>query len=145
MKPIRPIFSALGVLLAMILVSPGCGDKFPNQGTVTGQVMLDGVPIEQGSILFSPIDGAKGAVTGGAIAKGRYELAGKAGPAFGWNRVEIRAMRKSGKMVQKPFAPQGEMIEGQEESVPRSYNSESTLKVEVKPGANTADFKIVTK
>ena len=42
----------------------------------------------------------------------------------------------------KPFAPPGEMIDELVAAVPPKYNSDSTLKVEVKPGVNTADFDI---
>jgi hypothetical protein len=136
---------ALGLLLATALVSPGCGNKAGNQGEVNGRVTLDSQPIEQGSILFTPIDGTRGTVTGGSITHGRYELAGRAGPALGWNRVEIHAMRNAGQMVQKPFAPLGEMVESQEDAIPPSYNSASTLKIEITPGMNAADFEIVSK
>ena len=87
----------------------------------------------------------KGTVAGGEIVKGRYQLSGKAGPAVGWNRVEIRAMRKTGKMVPMPFPARGKMVEEQVEAIPPRFNSASTLKVEVKPGDNTADFAVESK
>lgn len=143
----RSQFKRLGVFacLAIAAVSSGCGGSNSNQGIATGKVTIDGQPITRGSILFTPIDGAMGSVVGGPISNGCYELKGKAGPAVGWNRVEIHAMRKTGKMVQKPYSPQGVMVEDEEEAVPASYNTESTLKTEIKPGPNTANFEIVSK
>jgi hypothetical protein len=130
---------------AILFLSAGCGKDAGNRGALSGKVTLDGQPLEQGSILLMPIEGAKGPATGGQIERGRYSLSDKAGPAVGRNRVEIRAVRKSGKMVQKPMAPQGEMVEGVEEAVAPRFNSESTLKVEIKPGNNTADFEVQSK
>jgi hypothetical protein len=59
--------------------------------------------------------------------------------------VEIRALKKTGKMVQKPFARQGDMMEEIGAAVAPRYNSDSTLKFEIKPGDNTADFAVESK
>ena len=82
-------------------------------------------------------------MSGGQIENGRYQIAGENGPAIGWNRVEIRAVRKTGKMVQKPLSPLGEMIEETVDvAIPARFNSASILKVEVKSGDNRADFDV---
>ena len=141
-RGLRPF---LGLLLVSLLVALGCGKDGANRGAISGEVTLDGQPFEQGSILFTPIEGTKGTVAGGEIAKGRYQLSGKAGPTVGWNSVEIRAVRKTGKMVPMPFPSRGKMIEEQVEAVPPRFNSASTLKFEVKPGDNTADFAVESK
>jgi hypothetical protein len=131
----------LGILLAGI----GCGKGDANRGAIAGQVKLDGQPLEQGSILFMPMEGVKGSIADGEIVNGRFQLLGKNGPAVGWNRVEIRALRKTGKLVPKPFPARGKMVEEQVEAIPPRFNSASTLKVEVKPGENTADFAVESK
>ena len=131
--------------MAVVLAVPGCGKTVTNQGTVDGEVKLDGKPLEMGSILFTPIQGTKGAVTGGQIENGRYKLSGSAGVAVGWNRVEIRAMRETGRMVPRPFAQNGEMVAEMVGVVPPRFNTESTLKFEVKPGDNVADFEISSR
>jgi hypothetical protein len=132
------------LLSAMLLFAFGCGGAGSNRGNVKGTVKLDGKPVEQGSILFTPMDGTSGSVAGGEIINGQYQLASKSGPAIGWNRVEIRAMRKTGQMVQKAFAPPGEMIPEQVEAVPPKFNSDSELKFEIKPGDNTANFDLTS-
>jgi hypothetical protein len=106
------------LLLTGLLFALGCGKQNANQGAVSGTVRLDGRPVEQGSMLLTPIDGTEGAVTGGTIEEGQYRLSGAAAAAVGWNRVEIRAMRKTGRMVPKPFAPVGEMVAEQVETIP---------------------------
>ena len=123
----------------------GCGDSGPPRASVRGAVTLDGAPLAQGSILFVPIEGSGGVAAGGTIADGRYELDGDAGVSLGANRVEIRAVRKSGRQVQKPFAPQGEMVEADEEAVAEEFNSASTLRADVVAGDQTLDFAVTSR
>jgi hypothetical protein len=127
---------------AALLLLAGCGGGDANRGDISGVVKLDEKPLVQGSILFTPIEGARGSVTGGTIENGKYQCSGAAGATIGWNRVEIRAMRKTGKKIPKPFAPQGQTIDEQIEAIPPKFNSQSSLKVEVKRGDNTADFEV---
>lgn len=128
-----------------LLLAVGCSQRDTNRSSITGEVKLDGKPLERGSILFTPIDGTKGSVAGGPIENGRYQLSSDKGPAVGQNRVEIRAIRKTGKMIQKPLAPKGQMIEESVEAIPPRYNSASTLKTEVKAGENTTNFEVASK
>lgn len=137
--------SYFAVGLAFALLALGCGKGDANRGTVSGAVTLDGKPLEQGSILFTPIEGTKGVVAGGQIQNGQYRFVGATGPAIGMNRVEIQAMRKNGKMIPKPMGAPGEMVEGSEQAVAARFNSESTLKIEIKPGENTANFDVTSK
>ena len=53
------------------------------------------------------------------------------------DRVEIRAVRKTGGKIRLPG---GEIIDQREESVPIRYNTQSELTAEVKRGKNTFDF-----
>jgi hypothetical protein len=135
----------LTLLLTILVTLPGCGNKHANRGDVMGEVKLDGKPIEQGSILFTPIDGAQGVAVGGPIHNGRYRLSGEKGPSLGWNRVEIRAPRKTGQKVPRGLGATGEMVEEEVEAVATRFNAQSTLKVEVKLGENTANFDVATK
>jgi hypothetical protein len=133
------------VLLAVLALAVGCKKEDPNRGTVSGEVKLDGQPLGQGSLVFTPVDGTKGTVTGGEIKNGKYQLVGKAAPSVGWNSVEISAVRKTGKMVQKPMAPAGQMVEESAEAIAPQFNTATTLKVEVKSGENTANFDVTSK
>ncbi len=131
--------------ILIVLAFIGCNKTDANRSVVTGEVKLDGKPLERGSILFTPIDGTKGSVAGGQIENGRYRLSADKGPAIGRNRVEIRSIRKTGKMVQKPLAPQGQMIEESVEAIPPRFNSASTLKTDLQPGENAINFEVVSK
>ena len=114
----------------------GCHQRPCDAGWATDRARID--PVHDGKA-------AKGTEAGGTIEKGNYQLSSKTGPTVGWNRVEIRAVRKTGKKVPKPFPAHGEMIDEQVEAIPPRFNSHSTLKVEVKPGDNTANFELESK
>jgi len=134
--------------MAVLLACAGCGKGGLDRHPIGGSVTLDGKALESGGILFSPIKQTKGPVTGGSIKDGRYEIPRDSGPVAGWYRVEIHATRKTGKMVPAPFLRKGEenkMVEEQEEAVAPQFNFQSTLEVEVKPGENTADFKVTSR
>ncbi len=103
---------------------------------------LDGQPLAQGSILFVPGEGTSGTATGGDIKDGKYRLFGAKGPAVGWNRVEITAARPSGKMVPDPLGPPGSRREMYVSAVATRFNTDSTLKIEIQPGENRADFDV---
>ena len=130
---------ALGVVC--VFGTGGCS-KGGNHTAVRGEVTLDGKPLEQGSILFMPIKGTRGVATGTGIRHGRYEISNTTGPAVGWNRVQIQAMRGTGTMVPSPLAPPGRMIEMETAAVAPRFNSASILKFEIKPGDNSANFDV---
>jgi hypothetical protein len=131
------------VSLFLMLSCIGCNVRSENRATIGGEVKLDGRPIERGSIQFLPMQGVAGSIANGEIVQGRYQMSGKTGPAIGWNRVEINAARKTGRMVPKPYPKRGATEEAVEAVAP-SYNSASTLKFEVQPGENHADFDVAS-
>lgn len=131
--------------LAILAALSGCGRTDANRNAIGGTVTLDGKPIEQGSILFIPIDGAKGTATGGQIEMGRYQIASHDGAAVGRNRVEVRAVHKTGRMIARGLGATGKMIEEQSEGVATRFNSNSTLTIEIKPGDNISDFEVTSK
>jgi len=138
------------VAMLVVGVLLGCGsgapDKF-NRAAVEGQVTLDDAPLAEGDILFIPLSG--GAMAGGKIKDGRFKLSRNEGPTVGPNRVEIRSVQATGRIIESPVAPEGDGAPGDnkvmehKELVPKRYNNESELKFDVQPEAvNTADFKL---
>jgi hypothetical protein len=119
----------------------GCGNP-GNHAKIHGKVTLDGAPMATGSIRFVPAPGTPGAITGGDIKDGQYEIAVAKGPAIGTNRVEIQSMRATGKRIHDAMLPPDQTAEVFENAVAPKFNSESTLEVQVKPGDNTADFDV---
>jgi len=79
-------------LLAMSLTAVGCGDGEVTLGrvAVSGQVTLDGAPLEAGAIVFrGPIeaDQASTVIAYGQVKDGRYRIDADQGPCVGTARV----------------------------------------------------------
>ncbi|MSR52244.1 MAG: hypothetical protein EXS09_03015 [Gemmataceae bacterium] len=146
MREVMKPYIGLVIGMALVLGAGGCGgDSSAGHNPISGEVRLDGQPLERGSILFVPIEGTKGQAAGGVIENGRYQIGSDAGPAVGAYRVEIRGVRKTGKRVQKPLAPPGELTDEEAEAVAARFNSASRETVDVKAGENTANFQVHSK
>jgi hypothetical protein len=125
-------------LAVAILVGCGSSDG-TNRGSVTGKVTLDGQPVQEGSIVFTPTAGTTGPMSFVQIANGSYSIAaGDRGPVVGKHKVGIEAYRDAG-TVDDGGAPLKDQI------VPAKYNKETTLVVEVTKGSNTHDFDLVSE
>ncbi|MCA9130960.1 MAG: hypothetical protein KDB22_27940 [Planctomycetales bacterium] len=127
---------------ALLISVLGCSSG--DMGSVTGTVHLDGKPLEGALVTFYPeIDGKDpmsggGASMGRTDAEGNYELTynrDEMGAQVGKHLVYIETLQESGG---------GDYGAGRGEEVPKRYNSQSELHVEVKPGRNTIDFLDLT-
>jgi len=128
-------FFLCGICVCLILLS-GC-DGGPATGTVTGQVFLDGKPLEKGSIRFQPQEGP---TAGKEIVNGQFAAQVPVGPA----RVEIYAVKVVG---QRPAydAPDSPMVDMVKDIIPARYNTQSELTTEVKRGQNEVKFELTSK
>lgn len=127
-------------VLLPILFTLGCSSgNGPDRAQVKGEVKVDGVPLEKGSIDFFPVDGTQGPSAGGVIENGKYDVARGKGPAVGRNRIEIHGVKKTGRKVPDHMAP-GTMRDETVEAVPADFNTNSTLVREIAPGSNVVDF-----
>jgi len=113
-----------------LLSGVACGCSNRGHDELTGEVTLDDQPLRQGSMLLVPVDRAKGTPAGGEIQDGRFSLTGKQAPRIGAYKVEIRAMRKSGRKVQKEMGKPGELEDEIVEAVAPRFNSATRLHVE---------------
>lgn len=123
----------------------GCaGASGPERASVSGTVKLDGVPVEQGTISFIPTGPKGGPTSGDVIEKGNYSIAATGGPILGDHKVEIRALKKTGKQIKvmpPAVSPTG-FVDETVEAVPAKYNSSSTLTQTLKSGHNKFDFDL---
>ena len=127
---------------AIVICVVGCGGPSgPEQGALSGRVLLDGKPLEGGSINFFPTGNTRGAATGTNIVDGYYELSSSCGPVVGKNRVEITSAKKTGRQAPDVRNP-GATIEEKVPLVPACYNKDSTLTVEIQSGQNRQDFAL---
>lgn len=125
-------FFELGIVV-VVCVFIGCGGdgKYP----VSGTVKWEGTPIpadHNGHITFMPLDASITPDACSIGADGRYNL--RASP--GEKRVEILISRPTGKVVEAMGMSPEEMY------VPRKYNEESALKIDVKAERNEFDFDL---
>jgi hypothetical protein len=140
LRLVRDIGALLGVIVATWSAS-GCFSGKAKYD-VQGQVTLDGHPLEEGSILLVPTDATTGTTTGGQITQGQFRLTGAQAAPPGEYKVEIRATRKSGRMVQKAMGAPGELMPEMIEAVAPRFNTASQLRVVVTSGPTTADFQV---
>ena len=128
--------SMAAVLLTMCLslCCTGCGSP-DGLGQVTGVVKLDGQPLNEAAVEFTPVDG-KGLTSYGRTDKNGYyymmATRSDKGAAVGRNKVKISTY---------------EVIDNSHsvaEKVPTKYNSASELEVDVKSQSNTFDFDLST-
>lgn len=139
----------LAAMVTWLLIVSGCGRAGGlERATVTGQVTLDGVAVEKGSIAFIPDGQTTGPTAGAVIEKGKYRTQSGSGPVLGSHRVEIVAHRP-GKQVEVAGvggAATGPSAAGTvqeiEMYIPEQYNKKSTLTIAIKSGTNAQDFPL---
>src|SRR5262245_6273913 len=116
-------------LSALLFAGSGCGT---DTTTVAGEVMLDGSPIENGTITFEAVEG-NGPTMSGQIVNGRYELKGTAGK----KKVLVQSFRFTGRKVPAgPPMPPGAMIE-EMVMFPPQGKSHDPKEVELTSGSNS--------
>ena len=129
----------LMILACLALFFCGCGGGGIPRTAVSGSVSLDGQPLQDGNILFIPME--EGPSAGGAIEGGRYQLDGEQGPSPGRYRVEIRAYRDTGRTERDELTGEAERL--MTPIIPPRYNRESELEIELAPGVqNEFDFAL---
>ena len=136
------------VLLSVTLLftAGGCTDAGPQRVAVSGLVMFDGTPVEQGTIAFVPTAAnAKQPGAGGPITAGEYAIPAETGPAAGKYRVEIRWSKPTGKQIEQGSpAPPGTLVDEVKEAIPAKYNVRSTLEKEIDAGENSIHFDLTS-
>ncbi len=125
-------------LLCSLLILGGCGPGGPEIASVEGTVTMDGKPLANATVVFSPMGGRPaGARTD---QDGHYVLnfgSGRKGAMPGINKIRITT-------VSEAFVDEdGKKVPGSRETIPVEYNQSSTLEFDVKAGEkNLADFNL---
>ena len=133
-------FEVVCLTIISLSIATGCGDSGgsdqPDLGTVTGVVTMDGQPLANVTVSFTPENGRPSfASTDDA---GNYELGyleGAKGAVIGKHSVRIATPQEN------PSS------DGQDDKdpIPAKYNENTTLSADVKAGANTFDFQLESK
>ena len=128
------------ILLGMFLAAAlGCGDS--DRAAISGQVTLDGEPVDGGVIILIPGDGNGQSAGWGEITEGRYSIPSKRGPIAGTQKVDIRWNRKTGRKI-KAVPPAQGMVDEVANIIPARYNTKSELEVDLGTGNNQMDFEL---
>ena len=129
-------------LIAIACLAMGCGSRGdrPDLGYVDGTVMLDGKPLADAMVFFSPEEGGRTSV-GHTDTSGKYKLCyigSDPGAKVGKHAVRITTSQeisdpKTGRARHTP------------EKVPDRYNSHSELIKQIEPGSNKVDLELRSK
>jgi len=127
---------SVAALLAVVITCSGCGQANENLASVTGTITLDGHPLADAQVVFSPVSGGTTSY-GRTDEDGQYEMVFsdyESGAWLGVNKVQV----STGDV-------DGEGGPGKPERVPVTYNRNTALSEEVIAGENVFDFKLDSK
>ncbi len=114
----------------------GCGSDNPlGRQAISGRVTLDGSPLDQGTISFSP-QADNGVSSGTTLRNGEYAIAASKGLPPGKYVVRIHSIVSDPANKNKVSSESGAPVTGLPgvERIPPAYNANSTLSIEVVAG-----------
>ncbi len=138
MRRVRPLLIPALVMAALL---PGCADG-PPFGDVQGEVTLDGQPVREGVVRFTPVDGKTGTASA-LIANGTF----RERVPVGTHRVEISAPQLPKGVASSQQMKRGTIDENValKDLIPERYNVRSDLTMEVQRGDNKRRFDLKSK
>ncbi len=141
-RALRVSMVALPVVFAMAAV--GCGGGGPPSGRlpISGEVTLDGQPLDQGAIQFEPTDKTSKLNAGGVIANGKYKIGSEQGLPPGKYKVSITSVAKDTRSAQDIMNNPGELPA---ERIAAKFNTASAEVVEVVGGGKSNEFNFKTE
>lgn len=126
------------LVVCFLSLMVGCGNS--KRLPVKGEVSIDGTPVQEGFMNFTPLPGTEGPTAGAKIADGKYEIDPLKSLFEGNYVVSIKVWKQS-KRVTEDFAT-GERERGIIQILPPKYNSESELTLELVRGEDTYNFEL---
>ncbi|MEX2170276.1 MAG: hypothetical protein WD851_13265 [Pirellulales bacterium] len=87
-------------LFAMAVGLAACAACGSGELPIDGQVLVDGAPMESGTVRFDPVDLEGGTGAGGMVEAGVLQLPEDHGLSAGKYRVTATAFKKTGKVIQ---------------------------------------------
>jgi hypothetical protein len=122
---------------ATVLLVGGCNsEKLPGLGRVTGTITIDGKPVPEAVVIFTPKEAGATASMGRTDSSGQYELyysRGTKGAKIGAHNVSVSDYHETG---------DGDTPQIHKETIPARYNVMTELTADVKGGSNTVDFAL---
>src|SRR5262245_59125792 len=133
MRPFRS--AAASVAMAAVLLPPGCSG--PPYGDVRGEVTLDGQPVREGVVQFTPVDGSTPTAEA-LITEGKFSVR----VPVTKHRVSISAPKVPPGSSSSPNSKPIDSTWAAEQLIPARYNSRSELTAEVTKGVNDIPFHL---
>ena len=138
-------FSPLCVVLLLVVTSSGCGRDSLKRQAIWGEVTLDGAPLPQGSIEFSPEEGT-GVASGALIQNGKYSIAAAQGLPAGKYGVRVSSAAQEEEVALDEDGLPGARSAPPAELIPAEYSTQSEQVVTVtEAGPNKFDLHIKSK
>lgn len=117
------------ILLLTILLA-GCFDSSHERVAVRGTVMIDSRPVDQASIVLTPVDQGLPAI--GVLSNGSFEIPEDSGPTAGEFWVRINPDPALGESTSRNGAsPQ--QASSRKMGIPKKFQRNGTIKVTVTP------------
>jgi len=129
------LLRAMLALGSAVVLMGGCTSS-PN-GTLDGEVTLDGAALKEGVVRFVPT-GGKGATSTAPIKDGSFHASLNAGEYD----VQFSSPKVIGKRRMMPDSPE---VDDVSELIPDKYNAKSDLKVTIQQGTQAKRFELTTK
>ena len=123
----------MAICLAVLSPFVGCGGRGYSTALVEGRVTINGEPVEQGNITFTPLQAGRGHGVTAAILAGWYVA--KDVPQ-GRVRVDFYAIKETGRTVADFGKPYPETVN----VIPGKYRA--GLEIEVGADKNSRDFNL---
>jgi hypothetical protein len=134
----RQAILATGIVAAAMLTMSGCGPK-SDRLAVSGNVNLNGAPLDNGTIRFTSIGSEKLMTSGALIQGGAFYVPQEKGLRAGSYQVEINSPDSAAPPILD--RPSGMLMAP--DRIPAAYNTESKQTIEVSiDGDNEFDFDI---
>jgi hypothetical protein len=131
---------ATAAVLAVALA--GCSDSSGGRQAIAGGVKLAGRPLEQGQILFFPLDG-QDTQGGAAVVNGSYKIERQHGLKPGKYLVRLTSGDGKTPVNEEAGAPGGSTNIVSVDLIPEDWNVRSTHEIEVTAkGPNQFDFAV---
>ena len=134
-----------GIFVLLLLLLVGCGPANP-QGRVSlkGSVSVNGTPVKEGTISFSPLGNPVEITQSGAVIRdGKYTVPTTKGVIPGEYAVQIYASEKTGE-IDKNRLLAGMSVEVTRQLIPPKYNEKTELKITIERG-KSYDFDLVVE
>jgi len=131
--------AVVGTVVAVVPWTLCCVPAARPIAVAQGRVTIDAEAVDGGIISF--VDPDTGTPIGGAaVIKGQYTVFPESSLAPGIYRVEIRWSRSTGETVAEPTYGHSPYVFA--EAIPRRFNDDSILAVELQAGPNTVHFHL---